>query len=325
MSFCRVIRYMILFMSCVCISINGLQAQDRKLFSNQTKELFPTAVCDFLERYLWEINNPSENQDITRQLLDDGVYFNRGYPETALSITEQNPFFLTRIDDRVYNAVWTDGYGKEILNITFPISYELILGKPKNVIEKELYRELSECSTSWKPVLRKDSLHYTADGIMATVDAEEYYIKAVNTSCYYYIQDSVYIPVFERKYLWYSAANLFQGIIDNVDRYKLYIEQNLYGFKTDNYMVSLAQWLNYCRKLNCMVYFAVEEERYDGLKILLIARCRDFNFNHVLSIIVPDTFTEKKDAILKATLNAYIPTQNVLDLYKQYTEKSKTQ
>jgi hypothetical protein len=90
-------------------------------------------------------------------------------------------------------------------------------------------------------------------------------------------------------------------------------------------MVSLAQWLNYCRKLNCMVYFAVEEERYDGLKILLIARCRDFNFNHVLSIIVPDTFTEKKDAILKATLNAYIPTQNVLDLYKQYTEKSKTQ
>ncbi len=321
MSCCRVIRYMLLFMSCVCISVDGLQAQDMKLFSSQTKQLFPEAVCDFLERYLWEMNNPSGNQDISRQLLDDGVYFNKGHPESALSITEKNPFSLTRTDDRVYNAVWTDSTGMEILDMTFPVSYELILGKSKNVIEKELHGELTECSTSWKPVLRTDSLYRTADGIMATFGAEEYYMKAVNTSCYYYEKDSVHVPVFERKHLWYSAANLFQGIIDNVDRYRLYIEQNLYGFKTDNYTVSLAQWLNYCSKRGCIVYFAVEEEHYDGLKVLLIARCRDFNFNHVLSIIIPDTFTEKRDAVLKATLNAYIPTQNVLDLYKQYSEK----
>ena len=321
----RRIRYIVLFMSCVCISLDGLLAQEIKLFSSQTKQMFPQAVCDFLERYLWEINNPPQGQDISRKLLDDGVYFNNGYPESALSVTENNPFSLTRIDDRVYNAVWTDDSGKEILNMTFPVSYELILGKPKNVIEKELQHELSECSTSWRPVIKTDSLYRMADGIMATFDADDYYIKAVNTSCYYYEKDSVYVPVFERKHLWYSAANLFQGVIENVDRYRLYIEQNIYGFKTDNYRVSLAQWLNYCRKQNCIVYFAVEEEHYDGLKVLLIARCREFNFNHVLSVIIPDSFTEKRDVILKATLNAFIPTQNVLDLYKQYTEKSKTQ
>ena len=71
------------------------------------------------------------------------------------------------------------------------------------------------------------------------------------------------------------------------------------------------------------VYFAVEEEHEDGLRALLIAHSRDLGFNHMMSLLIPDNFVQKRNAILKATLNAYIPTQNVKDLYQQYVAKPK--
>lgn len=70
-------------------------------------------------------------------------------------------------------------------------------------------------------------------------------------------------------------------------------------------------------------YVAVEEERKDGLKLLLIAQCRDLGFNHMLSIIVPWNFVDNRKSVLKAQLNAYIPTNNVKDLYQQYKQKPK--
>jgi hypothetical protein len=70
-------------------------------------------------------------------------------------------------------------------------------------------------------------------------------------------------------------------------------------------------------------YFAVEEEREDGIKALFIAQSRDLGFNHVLSLVIPYDFVINKKCVIKATLNAYIPTQNVAELYKQYVEKPK--
>ena len=36
-----------------------------------------------------------------------------------------------------------------------------------------------------------------------------------------------------------------------------------------------------------------------------------------------DDFITNKNCVIKATLNAYVPTQNVAELYKQYVEKPK--
>ena len=70
-------------------------------------------------------------------------------------------------------------------------------------------------------------------------------------------------------------------------------------------------------------YFAVEEEREDGIKALVIAQSPDLGFNHVLSLIIPFDFITNKNCVIKASLNAYVPTQNVAELYKQYVEKPK--
>jgi hypothetical protein len=130
-------------------------------------------------------------------------------------------------------------------------------------------------------------------------------------------------PVYDKKQKWYSATNLFHGLISETSDYRFYIEQNLYGFNKQSYTISLNQWLNYCVVNKLTLYFAIEEEREDGLKALLIAQSHDLGFNHMLSIIIPDNFVEKRNVTLKATMNAYIPTDNVKDLYQQYKDKPK--
>ena len=114
----------------------------------------------------------------------------------------------------------------------------------------------------------------------------------------------------------YSAPNLFHGLIDGVD-YRMHIEQSVYGMKSISYTISLRQWINYCALWGLKVYFAVEEQHKDGLLALVIAQSKEFGFNHMLSVVIPDKYISDNNAVLKVRLTSYIPTHNVKSLFKK--------
>ena len=70
---------------------------------------------------------------------------------------------------------------------------------------------------------------------------------------------------------------------------------------------------------------SIEEEREDGLKALLIAESEDLGFNHMFYLVILSDFVSNRDVKIKAKVNAYIPTQNVKDLYQKYVEREKKQ
>ena len=229
-----------------------------------------------------------------------------------------------------YEVSWTDTVSsRTLLSMQFPIQFELLLGKPKEEMEKTMKDKLKVCAdTLSQGNLLPDSLESAnkEGDVFRSATTEHYYVESLNTAKYFINkgeEGDCMIPLFSPKYKVFSAANLFHGLIIENQDYILHIEQHLYGFKQDNYTVKLNQWLNYCRDNNLTVYFGIEEERKDGLKALLIAANTDLAYNHVMSIIIPDNFVEKRNSVLKATLNAYIPTNNVKDLYQQYTKKEK--
>ena len=147
-------------------------------------------------------------------------------------------------------------------------------------------------------------------------------LESLNDAIYYNKVRDNYQPVFESAHLEYSAANLFYGLISDAD-YRMYVEQSVYGMKTINYMLSLQQWLNYCAQLGMKVFFAVEEQREDGLLAIVIAQSRELGFNHLLSVVIPDKFVTDKNAVLKVRLSPYIPTHNVKDLYQKESANHK--
>lgn len=301
------------------------QAQCFKLFSPEVKTEYPSVVYDFLETYLFKIDSlQRKGEYVEQKLRDDKVIFMTGSAADARKISTEMPFEIKRYEEKFYEVSWADSSGHTLLDISFPIQYELLLGKPKVEIEKEFKTELS------KEYLFNPSIHNymnmtkTDDGCLVANPSSNYYVESLSSATYYIITEhGDTIPVFNNADKWHSAANLFNSCINDVDNYSIFFEQNIYGFKKMNYSMPLRQWLGYCQAMKLKTFFAIEEEREDGLKALLIAQSADLGFNHMLSIIIPDSFITNKKTVFKATLNAYIPTQNVKELYHKHVNRPK--
>lgn len=321
-------RYLIATAMClVCLTLFGQTGKHTlHLFPDEMKSAYPSVVYDFLERYLYDIHQSTRTYELRQRMADDKVGVTDGSLDNIPKLSPEVPFSIMRQEDACYDVSWTDTLGNTLLALQFPIQFELLLGQPKVEIEKTMKNQLDSCANVATPQSLTSELETLSDGYLRTIPVTHYYVESLNTATYYQkTSDGITIPVYESAQKEYAAANLFHGLIDETSNYRLYIEQNLYGFNKQSYTVSLAQWLNYCQANKLTIYFAVEEVREDGLKALLIAQSHDLGFNHMLSLIIPDNFVEKKNVTLKATLNAYIPTDNVKDLYQQYKEKPKKQ
>ena len=320
----RKCRFLLLL--CFYMTVRGIShGQSFVLFTDEVKQDYPSVVYDFLERYLYEIDSLSrKGEPILQRMRDDKLIVTDGDISMAKSITPQTPFTISTSNDRYYQVEWLDTTGAVVLGLAFPMQYELLLGKPKVQIEKEFKEHLKTFNTYVPISPDAETLRQDSDGVWKTDPVSFYYLGSLNTECYFQKIDSLHFrPFFDSSDLWKSAANLFQGMIDSIDAYQLYVEQNLYGYQKEQYRVSLRNWLAYCQAMKLDVYLAIEEEREDGLKALLIAHSTDLGFNHMMSLVLSDNFVTKPNATIKATLNAYIPTQNVKDLYQQYVAKPK--
>ena len=309
----------------VCLTLLGQTDKNtQRLFSDEMKAAYPSVIYDFLDRYLYDINHRQRGYELNQRMADDKVIVTEGSIDNISKLSPEMPFSLTRNEDASYEVCWTDTLGNTLLGLQFPIQFELLLGQPKAEIEKTMRHQLDICSNVVTPQPLNSELEKMSDGYLRTIPVTHYYVESLNTATYYQKEKGEKMkPVYGKDQKWYSATNLFHGLIDDTSDYRLYIEQSLYGFNKQSYTISLNQWLNYCVENKLAIYFAIEEEREDGLKALLIAQSHDLGFNHMLSIIIPDNFVEKRNVTLKATMNAYIPTDNVKDLYQQYKEKPK--
>lgn len=301
------------------------QAQRFTLFSPQVKADYPSVVYDFLERYLYEIDSLQlKGEYVDLRIRDDKVMFVEGNASDARRINTETHFEIKRFENKYYEVVWTDNDGHAILDVAFPMQYELLLGKPKVDIEKEFHSTVKEY-TNYKPVPTPNGeLVITNDSCLVSNPVANYYIESLNTATYYNLTNTGdTVPTFTEDDNWHSAANLLLGVINEIEGYSINIEQRLYGFKKEQFTITLQQWLAYCQAMQLKCYFAVEEERTEGLRVLLIAQSVDLGFNHMLSLIIPADFVTDRNAQFHAVLNAYIPTQNVKDLYQKYVAKPK--
>jgi len=299
------------------------QAQRYYLFAPEVKSAYPSIVYDFLESYLYEIDSlQRRGAYIDQKLRDDKVFFIKGTPHDTRRISSTMAFEIKRTDNKFYEVLWTDSLGQIVLDLAFPMQYELLLGKPKVEMEKDFKATLLAYSNYSPTTCLSEDMILQEDSCLMSNPVSNYYVESLNTATYYNNKEGLR-PTFSNTDKWHSATNLFHGCIDCIDDYVLYIEQNLYGFKKISYSIPLFQWLAYCQSMKLNTYFAIEEEREDGMKALLIAQSSDLGFNHMMSLIIPDCFVDKRNTVIKATLNAYIPTQNVKDLYQQYVDKPK--
>ena len=293
-------------------------AQGLRLFSPEMRDAasYPhQVVMDFMERYFGKELPALRQTTLEHKMADDKVYFRKGNLQDLNHVTDTMPFSITFLD-KYYEVKW-----EPTVTIVFPAQYDLLMGMQKDEAVNKLKEAIQGTPQRTFSNVIPLNMHQLDDDIWQS-KSEHFELESLNDAIYYNKVRENYHPVFDSAHLDYSAANLFHGLIADAD-YRMYVEQSVYGMKTITYTLSFQQWLNYCAQLGMKIYFAVEEQREDGLLVIVVAQCSELGFNHLLSVVIPDKFVADRNAVLKVRLTPYIPTHNVKNLYKQETENHK--
>ena len=279
-------------------------------------------ILEFIERYFLELSCCSDDNQRNQKMQDDKFFFSLGNFPDCLSLAGETDFKLSKVNDKYYEATWSKD-GTDKLSIAFPIWCELLAGMPLNEIQKTLYQSVKESPDSPQFVEDLANMIKLEDNIYGTNPVKHYELDELINRRYYLKKDSLdFSAVYDTCHFNYSIANLFH-IPDLGQRRELQIKQYLYGFKSITFTVGVSEWVNYCLHEGMNVYFAVENETIENVKAVVLAENKNWGYNHLLSVTIPRDFISNPAVKLAATLNAFIPTHNVRNLYQEYKDKTK--
>lgn len=313
----RMFYALLLTLWCASASSQGL-----KLFSPEMKEAAPrnhVVVMDFLERYFNDLPSTKQTTVLTK-MADDKVYFRKGKPSDLNQVCDTMPFSINLLD-RYYEVKWMKAE-EPFVTIVFPAQYDLLLGMEKDKASQQFKDAILAAPQRNEEVMVPSNLELMGDSLYQSI-SDTLELASLSDALYYNKVHEDYHPVFDSEHLAYSSANLFHGLIADAD-YRMYVEQSIYGMTTINYSIKLSQWLNYCAEWGLKVFFAVEEEREDGILALVIAQSKELGYHHLLSVVIPDKFIGDRNAVLKVRMTPYIPIHNVKDLYQKQSTTHKS-
>lgn len=292
-----------------------------KLFATEMKIKYPSEVYDFLERYLLELDCVNSEVILRQYLDDDGVVIVDGNLSNVKKITTSTSFSFTRAENLYYEIQWKDS-GKTLLKLRFPINFELLLGTRKKELENIFQSIISVESRNISHSSSTPRLEMMEDGCFRSSPVETYQLEELSTAEYYERGDgNTFIPIYDDSQPIYSLCNMFHGLTDN--DCTLNIKQNLYGYKNKNFSVALSQWINYCTSKKLRIYTCAieDDEKPENLKVMVIAQSVDLAYNHLLTVEVPKDFMTTGKKAFKASLNAFIPTHNIKNIYQETVNK----
>ena len=301
---------------------SSLSAQGLKLFSPAVHDAagYPQrVVMEFVERYFGKDLPAVRQTTREHKMADDKVYFRKGKPSDLYQVCDTMPFSICLLD-RYYEVNWMKAE-EPFVTIVFPAQYDLLLGLQKDEALKQFKESILAAPQRTEEIKALSDLEQVNDFLYQS-KGDTLELASLTDALYYNKVREEYHTVFDNDHLAYSAANLFHGLIPAAD-YRMYVEQSVYGMTAINYSIMLSQWLNYCAEWGLKVFFAVEEEREDGILAIVIAQSKELGYHHLLSVVIPDKFIDDQNTVLKVRMTPYIPVHNLKDLYQKQSATHK--
>lgn len=276
-----------------------------RLFSEEMRSLEKSPILDFLERYFLQLSYPPKSVSAANMVRDDQFRFLQG---TLASVSALQPTdgFSYSFDQNQYVAVWTRN-GSAMLEVSFPVEYELISGENKIEAENNIMADIQ------KSAIAKDTVDVNNN-------RSDYYLVLDLSSKLYFDKGQLIVNGLLQEQ---SAANLMLTTAVEGD-YRLAMTQVSYGFRKTSAEVPLGQWISFCKYSGCQLYFGIDHIDQDGsVSGVVLAVNQTENYNHVLTVRVPMSLMDQRKGIIEAWLYPYIPTHNVRDMFAKFKSTNR--
>ena len=183
---------------------------------DKQREAFGTTVCNFVERYLLELDLPIMPEIGKQDRMNIDRVTISGHADVAALCADTTVSIHTQvIYEKGYTMSW-QREGRQLCSITFPVEYNLLFGVDMEERERRLPLELARYSTAPQPQLPLcDSLppmqlRKSWNDNYYTLHAGHYLLESLSANSYY-TKDTLGClqPIFSQLLPVESLANLF--------------------------------------------------------------------------------------------------------------------
>lgn len=278
-------------------------------------------IFNFVERYLLELDLMLDGRKPLERLKWDRVSLVKGTVGMLHRIDTNTPVNIEEIPRRMFRLTWL--IGEEELTITFPSDCQLIKGSNiielENLAEKDIQRII--------PLAADEIIHDWAafqpqlsQGIYVIEDG--YFIsEMVRGDILLTKKNGVFELLCDKGNPVNSVSNImvtgmFERIIPTTMQFKKY------GHVTDTLEVSLQQFISFCKKEGCKMYYGVEKMNKDEIIGSIFAFNEKLGYNHILYVKFPFGILTGEEKTCRSTAHMYIPLHNMKEeFFNQFKYK----
>lgn len=287
------------------------------LFSDAIRQAQPSPLYDFLERYLLELDLPAEFSTSLRLEKDQVVV--RGNLAMARTFDGSELFSIDEKGLQKYKIEW----GKNGCSLTMAFNKDCQLLSGCDAVELELIasRNLKRIAPLVPQVIEPDTRALTAKNdsmlywkgrtYISNYISSDLYLRRSETPSGYAIVEDPQWPAISVGNIMLCGSSQHDYIVD--------VKLDKYGYDTEDFTISLRQWLAFCQMEGCQLYFGVKAVEDDQVTGIVLALNPQMGYNHMLSVTFPTMLLAPDAKVaathVKARLYAYIPLHSMTEKF----------
>lgn len=285
-----------------------------RLFDNSIVEGNETeAMFNFVERYFLELATCRSTAAMVERMLRDKVTLVEGSIDMLRAVNPQTPLSVEYVKRRIYRLTWT--IAKRKLCITFPADCQLLLGANAIELEQMLSRDLARTLVLTDDLVQDWSKAKTyREGDWTIVDGGKYLSDLIRGDLYLTGRRNKLRLYCDRRNPQRSVSNIMltgQAATELPMRLRI----DMYGYKADTLQTTVQQFVSFCQREGCQLYFGIKTTAPDRLTGTLFALNEPLGYNHVLAIDFPYSLLDGTGGEVKGTAYCYIPLHNVAERF----------
>jgi hypothetical protein len=271
--------------------------------------MYSVTIYQFVENYTNQLLPLSPLERRQKMEIDDVVIESGGLDRLNLICRETGLTIATN-ENRCRVSIENDNY--PILQLSFPVSYQLITQKSLIELETDFLKGLTEYKT--QDTLTRDSINPEDLKEIAPClymrTGSFYQIEEINNNLYYEEKEGKHELVYQSEYIIESVFNLLLSGNTPCDL-SLKLTVRRYGFKKEELEIPLKQMIDYCEHKGCKLYVGIEKLEAESLKAVVFIVNDLFKYNHVMNIDFPYTLLGSSTGTISGDIMIYIPRHNI--------------